>query len=376
MERLFFIPEKKVAYIELIYDLIFVYLIGRNNSLMDKLEGGFVSFDTFFTYLATSLIILQIWYHSALFINRFGKDGIAEKLMMLINMFLLYFIGTNTVNDWGANYLAYMAAWVLIFLNLAAQYAWKLRTETDENARKVLKQFIVLLLVQAAVAAVSVPVYRATGYAYGAWAMVIGYVGMFLIAAPVQFEHLTERMMLYVVFTFGEMIISVAGYFSEGFSFSTLYFSLMSFLVVAGLFFSYGIVYDKLLDRSRETHAMGYMILHIVLILSLTNITNALEFMQEPSVDAVKKALLMTVSLLLYFLCLALTMRWSNRQVKNRRNVLLLLFAEFAAYILAVFLTLRSNQITVLLTVVLIYLQLWTLYRAETRILPSAEHSA
>ncbi len=26
--------EKKVEYIELIYDLIFVYLIGRNNSLL------------------------------------------------------------------------------------------------------------------------------------------------------------------------------------------------------------------------------------------------------------------------------------------------------------------------------------------------------
>ena len=35
--------EKKVEYLELIYDLIFVYIIGRNNSLLLHLEDGFVA---------------------------------------------------------------------------------------------------------------------------------------------------------------------------------------------------------------------------------------------------------------------------------------------------------------------------------------------
>ena len=96
-EHHFFDPSKKVEYIELIYDLIFVYLIGRNNSLMDKIEGGFIAFDTFSTYLITSLIILQIWYHSVVFINRFGKNGVQEKVMMLINMFLLYLMGLHII---------------------------------------------------------------------------------------------------------------------------------------------------------------------------------------------------------------------------------------------------------------------------------------
>ncbi|MBR1771440.1 MAG: hypothetical protein IJ747_05375 [Lachnospiraceae bacterium] len=32
--------EKKVEYLELIYDLIFVYLIGRNNAILHYVEGG------------------------------------------------------------------------------------------------------------------------------------------------------------------------------------------------------------------------------------------------------------------------------------------------------------------------------------------------
>lgn len=379
MEHSFFHSQKKVEYIELIYDLIFVYLIGRNNSLMDQLDGGFVSFETFSTYLIFSLIILQIWFHSALFVNRFGKNGVAEKAMLFVNMFLLYFMGTNTVNDWGPNYLSYMAAWVLIFLNIAVQYALKWKGQTDPAARKTIRNFIILLLVQAVVAGISVPIYHATGLAFGAWAMVVGYVGMFLIRAPVHFTHLTERMMLYVVFTFGEMVISVAGYFSDGFSFATLYFALMSFLVVAGLFFSYGIVYDRLLDRSNEKHPIGYMIVHIVLILSLANITNALDFLREPEVDAVWKAILMLSSLLLFFLCLALTVGWSNREVQSKTRILLQLLGQFAVFCAATFLTLRRNRVAVLITVVFIYLQLLALFLAEKRIqkrIPQERHDS
>mgnify|MGYP002520469410 CR=1 FL=1 len=35
--------EKKVEYLELIYDLVFVYMVGRNNALLSHFENGFVS---------------------------------------------------------------------------------------------------------------------------------------------------------------------------------------------------------------------------------------------------------------------------------------------------------------------------------------------
>ena len=52
--------EKKVEYIELIYDLIFVYIIGRNNSLLHDFENGFVAFGAFLAYVLTTLAVIQI----------------------------------------------------------------------------------------------------------------------------------------------------------------------------------------------------------------------------------------------------------------------------------------------------------------------------
>ena len=359
--------EKKVEYIELIYDLIFVYLIGRNNSLMDKIDGGFVTFETFFTYLLTSLIILQIWYQTSLFINRYGENGLSEKLMLLINMFLLYIMGTSTVNDWGVNYAAYIGAWTLVFLNLAVQYALKLRKAENPDTVTHIRQNVALLAAQAAVAWATVPIYFATGYAFGPWAMVLGYAAApFLKKVPVNFAHLTERVMLYVVFSFGEMVISVAGYFTGGFNWETLYFGLMSFLIVAGLFFSYGHYYDRLLNREEAKHPHAYMFLHILLILCLTNITNALDFMREPEVASLPKNCFMIFSMLGYFVCLAMTEHWSYRRIVNRTGFVLALGAEFAVFVVLMLLTIHAQHLGIAVTAALIYSQLFTLLRADS----------
>ena len=48
--------EKKVEYLELIYDLIFVYVIGRNSSLLRNVVDGFVPAGTVIDFsLTTSL---------------------------------------------------------------------------------------------------------------------------------------------------------------------------------------------------------------------------------------------------------------------------------------------------------------------------------
>ena len=80
--------EKKVEYLELIYDLIFVYIIGRNNSLLHHVEGGFISLETFLTYALATLAVIQIWNYSTFYINMFGRNGLRDHI------FLLYYHST------------------------------------------------------------------------------------------------------------------------------------------------------------------------------------------------------------------------------------------------------------------------------------------
>lgn len=150
--------------------------------------------------------------------------------------------------------------------------------------------------------------------------------------------------MLYVVFTFGEMIIAISSYFEGGFSVSGTYFALMAFLIVVGLFLSYGMFYDNIIDRDKRTNGLGYMLLHIFLIFSMNNITNGLEFMRETEISLIPKILFLIGSLILYFICL---FALGNRHAKARcskYNILFIKAGAISAVFITLMLLLRENM--------------------------------
>ncbi len=119
--------EKKVRYIELIYDLMFVYLVSRNADLLE-IHRGFLTLERYGLYLVSTLVILQIWYASTLYINRCGDGSLSEYAGLFVNMFLLYILGQGIRTDWSASFYPYTGAWALILLNLALQYFLSLRS--------------------------------------------------------------------------------------------------------------------------------------------------------------------------------------------------------------------------------------------------------
>lgn len=196
--------------------------------------------------------------------------------------------------------------------------------------------------------------------------MVLGFaVAPFMLRIPVHFGHLTERVMLYVVFTFGEMIIIVAEYFSDGFSMQTLYYALMSFLIVAGLFFSYGFTYDKLLDRKGEKDGSAYMLLHVFLILSLSFVTTSLEFLRETEIRDTPKTVMMLISLMTYFTCLALTEHWSKRRFLRTKWFAMLLISEFILFSTAIISSVGNGYVSIAVMVLLVYSQFGTILLSE-----------
>ena len=273
--------EKKVEYLELIYDLIFVFIIGRNNSLLHISEGGFVSLGDSITYVVCTLAVIQIWNFTTYYINIFGRNGIREHISLFFNMFLMYFIAEGTGKDWADYYVQYHIAWALILLNIGIQYLIELRNhkENAELSRQIKKMSIPLLAESAAVI-IALCSYEFAEIEISWVAILIGILISLAVGdkkdqSMVDFPHLTERAMLYVVFTFGEMIISLSGYFDGAFSLNSLYFSLMGFLVVVTLFLSYEMLYDHIVDREQQNNGLCYMLIHIFLIFSLNNITIA-----------------------------------------------------------------------------------------------------
>lgn len=313
--------EKKVEYLELIYDLIFVYIIGRNNSLLHHIENGFVEPKMFLAYIMCTIAVIQIWNFTTYYINIYGRNGVREHIFLFINMFLLYFVAEGTREHWQSYHTQYHVAWALILVNIGVQYLIELRNHKDNAAHTTrIKRIMWVIFGEAAIVAVSIPVYNATG---SIWvtpiALLFGIAATFFAGRNkcedlVDFAHLSERAMLYVVFTFGEMIIGIASYFEGDVTLNNLYFSAMAFLIVVGLFLSYGVVYDHIIDREKQTNGLGYMFLHIFIIFALNNITTALEFMQKEEVALIPKMAFLIGSFVIYYGFLFATGRYAKKR--------------------------------------------------------------
>ena len=363
--------EKKVEYIELIYDLIFVYIIGRNNLLLHHFTDGFVTPAFFFAYVISTLAVIQIWNYTTYYINIYGRHSVRDHVFLFINMFLLYLIGEGTRTDWQAYNTQYHVAWALILVNIGLQYLLELRNHRDDKQRK--KQIVrmaCILLSEAAVVLLSLPVYRLTGTTWVSLAAVLlGIASVMLFGqrssgSAVDFPHLSERAMLYVVFTFGEMIIAIASYFEGAFSLRNTYFALMAFLIVVGLFLSYGVFYDHIIDREKQTNGLGYMLLHIFVIFAMNNITSGLEFMREEDARLLPKVLFLIGSFLLFFVFLfALGNRYAKAKCR-RYYRLCLKAAGIGAVFAALMLLLRENMmLNIALTVVFVFAVFGMIYR-------------
>ncbi len=355
--------EKKVEYIELIYDLIFVYIIGRNNSLLHVMKDGFIDPGSFLTYGLAALIILQIWYYTTLFINRFGENDRLMHAGIFVNMYLLYFMARGIRHDWQEEFYTFNGAWLLILANIAFWYYLQYRKTSAARPWDAaqIKINIIIILIQIGIILLSFPVFFATGIPLSPLAMVFGIV-MAIAGSnvnrfiPVDFNHLTERVMLYVVFTFGEMIIAITDYFEGDISIGTIYFSLSAFMIVAGLFMSYGLLYDHLIDRDRETNGTAYMMIHVILILSLNHITAALEFMRDEEVSELPKNIFLVSSFVLYYICCFFLMRYNKEEyiphVKMTTGICLIM----AVFVIVMLLLYRNPTVTLAITVLFIWM--------------------
>ena len=369
--------EKKVEYLELIYDLIFVYIIGRNNSLLQSVQNGFVRMPVFITYVLCSLAVIQIWTYTTFYINMYGRNGIRDHIFLFVNMYLLYYLGEGIRVRWEYYQEQFSIAWALILINIGIQYAIEMRRH--RNSRKevrTLRGLMAALFGEAAIVLLGIPVFKMTGISLAGPAILFGMIVTKTLAdrtktSRVDFNHLSERAMLYVVFTFGEMIIAVASYFEEGFNASSVYFSLMCFLIVAGLFLSYEVFYNRILDRDRETSGMGFMMVHIFLIFSMNNLTTSLEFMRNPSISVLPKTLFITVSFLLYFSCLFALLYFSRRDLVQCRRFLIPIGVISIAFAAAMVLFREQMYVNILLSVLYVYIVFLSIYRFSRREIPA-----
>lgn len=347
--------ERKVEYIELIYDLIFVHTIGRCGALLN-LEHGIPEPGVYLIFMVFSVAVLECWYFYTIFINRFPQYPKQRNISIFVSMYLLYYVAAGINDNWRDNYRQIHIGWALILLHLAVQYAIALSKDTEKQS--VMNRDIFVFVAEPVIILASIPIYERTGIIISPFAIIlgiaVGVTGPKVEIRHADFPHLTERLMLYVVFSFGEMIIEVSGFFDGGVTPLGIAHSLLAFAFVSGLFLNYGYVYDHIIDREKKTTADGYLFIHMFLIISLSYLTQVMEMLRNPDVEEYAKILSLGIWLVAYVVFLSLLERYAKKRAC--RNYYLRLIQISLGYIFFLYMTRWYPVMNFAMSVAYVYL--------------------
>lgn len=250
--------ERKVSWLELFFDLIFVTAVSSTTHL-------FVSIDHhpdhtllyFGEYLLMVTPMFWAWIGQTMFYNRFGEKMNRPEFFMLSQMFFLILMTASFDLEFSDTFYTFIIGYAGIRLITVIQYFIVGRRHAGKFkyvANLLGSEFLIGILIS-----------LSSIFFEGDLRFIIMYIGIFLDIllpltnskrlkqVPVHFPHLAERFGLFVIITFGETIVAITnilvGHTKEPY---TLSYVFLSFTIIAVLWASYFHSFEHIVDQNKK----------------------------------------------------------------------------------------------------------------------------
>lgn len=326
--------HRQTNWMELFFDLVFVYAVSNSATLIHHLTDGVLPGVTLFQYVITFLVFISVWMTETLYLNRYGSHGIRDNLFLLIQMFLLLYLANAASEDWNAIFIDYSI--VLIFLQLCniVQYIFILREADSREEKGYICTHICSLLIFSIFLFIGIQFDAIIG-------SLINVVGLLLalsfpllnhhkiLGNSVHFPYLVERFGLFVILTFGEVIISILPLFQLG---RVTPYSVAVFLIISFMFLCYVVVFDQMLDVEMKTSGLRLIYTHIPLFLSLGIITSVFHFIVEQNADPVFIVCMLYGCLVLFFVSMFINLPYLKSRYQFRKKQFLIAGIEYLMF--------------------------------------------
>lgn len=320
------ILNKRVSKIALFYDLVFVYMISKTTEILHHLEHGLVSPISFALFALIVIIFINSWMVQTVFTNRYGIGSWADIAFYFIDMMiLLYMSNSFDTNNLTEMKILFISAGLLSF-TLASHYLinyFQIKSEIDQN---ISRAFFLILIFRSITLIIGGLLDNIPGFVLAVIGIIFSWLmpiltAKYTIKHPIIFPHLLERLNLLVIIIFGETIIGIADYFRPN-TFSL--YSILIFLTVALLFFTYALQFDKFTDEDQDDVTGNALIyLHYLIIFGISLITVSIKFIHETDANSWFAVLCLYCGVGLFYLGLLFATRYNKPQFKLRRSTIL-----------------------------------------------------
>ena len=330
--------EKKVSWLELFFDLVFVTAVSYTTHLFISIEHYHMLMHLG-EYLLMVFPMFWVWCGQTMFINRFGEHVNRQELFMIPQMFLFILMTASLDFDFNHTFYSFLAGYVGLRAIIVIEYFYVGRKLTQKPSALILSRLFIV--------GVAVPL--CSLFLEGNARYVVLYCGIAadiilplffhrrLLQTPVNLPHLSERFGLFVLITFGESLVSVTNILvNNTLNGRTLAFALLSFLLICVMWYSYYYAYEKIINRHKTTNGQMLLYGHFFIFISVMILAGTIEMIQENHLERMLLALFLYGSIAVFYSAKSIVFTYYRKHDKwyYKKETLVMLLAMSAFFLI------------------------------------------
>lgn len=316
--------EKRVTWLELFYDLLYVAAVATATHVLLHVEEGIIHPEFLLKFVLIFIPIWWAWVGQTMFINRFGQDLFHQRLFLILQMLFVLIMTSSLSVDFDPYYLSFLIGYIGVRAVTAIQYLVVQRIEDGERKK------VALYLGRYFWIGISISLFSVF---FDSWIRyVVLYAGIiidiivpmfgrrYLAKVPTNTAHLLERFGLFTIILFGEALVSTLAVIQpQKGSWNSIGFSIISFILIISMWWQYFDNVEKKVDKSIQTAGQTILYGHLFILMTLSMIAASVKLLFLHEVHYSFILYFVFGAVLLYFIATSLVFhrfRYKNNRLK------------------------------------------------------------
>lgn len=335
--------ESSFTWLESFYDLIYSSAIAQATSLLLYEEYGLIPMEYMFKFILIFIPIWWAWVGQTLFVNRYGKDSLRQRLFMFIQMIFVLIMTASLSVHFDQYYIPFLIGYLGIRFITSIQHFWIKAKEGGER-RKTANFLGYGFLIGLSISLCSL--------FFDSWVRyLVLYIGIvfdilipifgrkYLFMVPTDMDHLLNRFGLFTIILFGQSIVSIiADLHVEQGNWRAISFALISFTIIFSMWWQYFGNLENHVDRNIKSTGQGIIYGHLFIYIALSVMAASIQLAFSYHMQYWFMLIIVFIATLIYFLSTTFVFhkyRFVHQRLKARHYLLflaiLIIFLSFDA---------------------------------------------
>ncbi len=301
------LAEKKVTWLELFYDLLFVAAVSKASHVLLHVEDGSIPVEYLLKFVLIFVPIWWAWVGQTLFVNRFGQDIISHRIFLILQLFFVLIMTASLSVDFDQYYIPFLVGYVGLRAMTAIQYftVYKIEEEASRKitARYLGSRFWIGLVISSSSLFFDSWIRYVVLYAGITVDILLPLIGRkYLVKSPINTHHLLERFSLFTLILLGEAVISILTVLQSSYwKWQSILFASITFLLIIAMWWQYFDNVEKKVNKTIETAGQTIIYGHLFIYLSMCMIAASIQLLFLEQLNYLFMLSFIFGSVLLYF---------------------------------------------------------------------------